>query len=66
MFRAWLVPGGNATGIINVVDSLAPKRVELLHEILPGAKRIGLLGDPTVPYWSSTATRLRPWPRYSA
>jgi putative ABC transport system substrate-binding protein len=42
-------PGGNATGVVNVVDSLAPKRVELLRQILPGAKRIGLLGDPTDP-----------------
>ena len=27
----------------------APKRVELLREILPGVKRLGLLGDPTDP-----------------
>ena len=42
-------PLGNATGVVSVVDSLAPKRVELLREILPGAKRIGLLGDPKDP-----------------
>jgi len=42
-------PGGNATGTIGVVDSLAPKRVELLREVLPYAKRIGLLSDPTAP-----------------
>ena len=53
-------PGGNATGIIGVVDSLAPKRVELLREILPGAKRIGLLGDPTVPYWTLDRNALAP------
>jgi putative tryptophan/tyrosine transport system substrate-binding protein len=39
-------PGGNVTGVVNVVDSLAPKRVQLLREILPTAKRIGLLGNP--------------------
>ena len=42
-------PGGNATGVVTVAESLAPKRLELLHEILPGAKRVGLLSDPTEP-----------------
>ena len=36
-------PGGNVTGVISVIDSLAPKRLELLREILPAAKRIGLV-----------------------
>jgi putative ABC transport system substrate-binding protein len=37
-------PGGNATGITqSIADSLAPKRLQLLREILPGIKRIGLL-----------------------
>ena len=53
-------PGGNATGVISVVDSLTPKRVELLREILPGAKRIGLLGDPTDPRWSIDRDALAP------
>lgn len=39
------LPGGNVTGISGVFASLALKRVELLREILPGAKRLGLLGD---------------------
>ena len=51
-------PGGNATGVINVVESLAPKRLELLHEILPGAKRVGLLSDPTEPTSAIDRTRL--------
>jgi putative tryptophan/tyrosine transport system substrate-binding protein len=39
-------PGGNVTGMIgNVTEGLLPKRVELLREIVSGAKRIGLLGD---------------------
>jgi putative tryptophan/tyrosine transport system substrate-binding protein len=42
-------PGGNATGFATVAESLAPKRLELLHEILPAAKRVGLLSDPTEP-----------------
>ena len=38
-------PGGNVTGISGVFGSLTLKRVELLREILPGAKRLGFLGD---------------------
>ena len=50
-------PGGNATGVMSVAESLVPKLIELLHEILPGAKRIGLLIDPTEPI--STGDRPR-------
>ena len=28
-------PGGNVTGVVSAIDSLAPKRLELLREILP-------------------------------
>lgn len=38
-------PGGNVTGLCNVIDSLAPKSLELLQQIAPGVRRIGLLGD---------------------
>ena len=42
-------PGGNVTGVVSVIDSLAPKRVELIGAVLPHARRIGLLDDPTDP-----------------
>ena len=42
-------PGGNVTGVVSVIDSLAPKLIELLSEVLPRAKRIGYLGDPNDP-----------------
>jgi putative ABC transport system substrate-binding protein len=42
-------PAGNVTGISSMGAFLAPKRVELLREILPGVKRLGLLGDSTDP-----------------
>ena len=42
-------PGGNVTGLSNIGASLVPKRVELLREILPGVKRLGLLGDMNDP-----------------
>ena len=38
-------PGGNVTGISGVFGTLVLKRVELLREILPNAKRLGFLGD---------------------
>jgi len=40
-------PGGNVTDICVFAESLAPKRFQLLREILPHAKRIGWLGDAT-------------------
>ena len=42
-------PGGNATGVVSGFESIAAKRLELLREILPRAKRIGFLGDSTDP-----------------
>ena len=38
-------PGGNVTGICVFAESLAPKRIQLLREIMPGIKRLGWLGD---------------------
>jgi putative ABC transport system substrate-binding protein len=38
-------PGGNVTGICSVMDSLAPKSLELLQQLLPGLRRVGLLGE---------------------
>jgi ABC-type uncharacterized transport system substrate-binding protein len=36
-------PGGNATGVTVIAGELGPKRLELLHELLPTAKKIALL-----------------------
>ena len=38
-------PGGNVTGICSVMESLAPKGLELLQQLMPGLQRIGLLGE---------------------
>ena len=51
-------PGGNATGVVSVAESLAPKRLELIHEILPSAKRVGLLSDPTEPISAEDRTKI--------
>src|SRR6516165_3704232 len=39
-------PGGNATGINFPLAELAAKQLGLLHELVPGARRIGLLVNP--------------------
>jgi putative ABC transport system substrate-binding protein len=36
-------PGGNLTGVTNLNTELSPKRLELLHELLPKAMRVALL-----------------------
>ena len=40
-------PGGNVTGVTNINIELAPKRLELLHELLPTTNVIALLVNPT-------------------
>ena len=40
-------PGGNVTGILAAVDGLSGKQVELALELVPGARRIGLLINAT-------------------
>ena len=39
-------PKGNLTGMSVFISVLGAKRVELLHELLPGANRVGLLANP--------------------
>ena len=42
-------PGGNATGISILTRALEPKRLGLLHELVPGATTIGVLLNPRHP-----------------
>jgi putative ABC transport system substrate-binding protein len=39
-------PGGNVTGVTSITAELGPKCLELLHEIVPEAGKIGLLVNP--------------------
>ena len=39
-------PGGNVTGTTCMTTELSPKRLELLKELLPKAKRVVFFGDP--------------------
>jgi putative ABC transport system substrate-binding protein len=42
-------PGGNATGFTLLTPEMEPKRVGLLHELVPGAALIGALLNPHFP-----------------
>ena len=42
-------PGGNVTGSVVLTETLEPKRLELLHEIVPGVELFGTLVNPTYP-----------------
>jgi putative ABC transport system substrate-binding protein len=42
-------PGGNITGAVSQNVALGPKRLELLHELVPAATIIAMLQDPVDP-----------------
>jgi putative ABC transport system substrate-binding protein len=42
-------PGGNLTGVSNLNTELGPKRLELIHEVLPSARTIAFLVNPANP-----------------
>jgi putative tryptophan/tyrosine transport system substrate-binding protein len=42
-------PGGNVTGVTLISGELAPKRLELLHELFTAATKIALLTNPKNP-----------------
>jgi putative tryptophan/tyrosine transport system substrate-binding protein len=39
-------PGGNVTGVTSLIVEVAPKRLELLHELLPTSNVMALLNNP--------------------
>jgi putative ABC transport system substrate-binding protein len=40
-------PGGNLPGVANLSVEVGPKRLELLHELLPSAEVMALVVNPT-------------------
>jgi putative ABC transport system substrate-binding protein len=42
-------PGGNITGVAFLVNTIAAKQLEILHETAPGGRRVGLLVNPANP-----------------
>jgi putative ABC transport system substrate-binding protein len=52
-------PGGNVTGVANLAGELAPKRLQLLHDLIPNAALFGVLADPAFPPTQSTIAELQ-------
>jgi putative ABC transport system substrate-binding protein len=50
-------PGGNLTGVTTLAGDLGPKRLELLHELVPTATLLALLVNPTSPIGAETQLR---------
>ena len=50
-------PGGNVTGVTSLNSELIAKRVELLHEVVPGVTSMALLVNPTNPDLTVPATK---------
>jgi putative tryptophan/tyrosine transport system substrate-binding protein len=50
-------PGGNLTGVTNLNTEVAPKRLELLHELVPTATAFALLVNPTNPVAAEDQSR---------
>jgi putative tryptophan/tyrosine transport system substrate-binding protein len=52
-------PGGNVTGSAVLGAELAPKRLQLLRDLIPNAARFGVLADPAFPPTQSTIADLQ-------
>ena len=50
-------PGGNITGVTNANVGIAPKRLQLLHELVPTAGVVALLVNPAHPTLAETNTK---------
>jgi putative ABC transport system substrate-binding protein len=51
-------PGGNITGVTQLGEEVLPKRLELLHELLPAARVMALLVNPTDPALADEQVRV--------
>src|SRR5436309_724047 len=50
-------PGGNVTGVATLNVKVGPKRLELLHEVIPSARALALLANPHNPALTEPLTR---------
>jgi putative ABC transport system substrate-binding protein len=46
-------PGSNLTGVVSLANELEPKKLELMHGLIPSAKNVGALINPTNPFAQS-------------
>jgi len=56
LVRSLSRPGGHLTGVAGLNGEVGPKRVELMHEIVPTANRMALLVNPTSPNLAESTT----------
>jgi putative ABC transport system substrate-binding protein len=52
-------PGGNITGVSSLSVDVSPKRLELMHELLPTAAKLAVVANPTSPTANSQLQKLR-------
>ena len=52
-------PGGNITGVSSLSVDVSPKRLELMHELLPMAAKLAVVANPTSPTANSQLQKLR-------
>jgi ABC-type uncharacterized transport system substrate-binding protein len=52
-------PGGNLTGVSSLNVQVTPKRLEILHEVVPAAAEIAVLVNPTSPTTDSQLRNLQ-------
>jgi ABC-type uncharacterized transport system substrate-binding protein len=50
-------PGGNVTGVTSLNIEVAPKRLELMHELVPSVTSMALLVNPAVPALAEPVSR---------
>jgi putative tryptophan/tyrosine transport system substrate-binding protein len=53
-------PGGNITGVTTVIGDILQKRLQLLHDLVPNARRFGYLINPDNPERSELARNCGP------
>ena len=52
-------PGGNVTGLSQMVAELNAKRLQLLKEVIPRLKQVGVLWDPDTPWHPAVVANLQ-------
>jgi len=50
-------PGGNVTGVTTTYVEVAPKELQLLHELVPTARVMALLVNPAIPALAETQSK---------
>jgi putative ABC transport system substrate-binding protein len=53
-------PGGNLTGVSSLGDEVGPKKLELMKELLPASRTMGLVLNPTNPVAETQSREMQP------